>query len=238
MLVNAGKLQILTVAAMLVLISGGIGAYAHNSYLPSSGAPAAPVAAHDHDGNSTSPMFKSSNTVTTFSSTMSSTSTISSTYSGPLCQPPSTGKSNKLVLPITATGSSTGSIYFTDGKGCLASITTEGGVFNVQIGLRYAKSVTQYNVVLVANGTSYALGNMVTGPEGQGQMDNQVLLKPGTYIVSIQIFDTSSNPGQSTLVLQTAQGTIVSPPFPASYGSGSHSGSGQGGSGDSGNSGD
>jgi hypothetical protein len=70
-------------------------------------------------------------------------------------------------------------------------------------------------VVLVANGTSYTLGNMVTGRGGAGEMQNQVLLKTGTYVVSIQIYDTSSNPGQSTLVLQTGQGTIVSPPFPA-----------------------
>jgi len=91
--------------------------------------------------------------------------------------------------------------------------------------------VTQYNVVLVANGTSYTLGNMVTGPEGAGQMQNQVLLKTGTYVVSIQIFDTSSNPGHSTLVLQTGQGTIVSPPFPAA-----NSGD-QGGQGNQGNSG-
>jgi len=89
-----------------------------------------------------------------------------------------------------------------------------GGIFSVQIVLRYAKPVTQYNVVLVANSTSYTLGSMVTGPDGSGQMQNQVLLKPGTYVVSLQILDTSSNPGQSTLVLQTAQGTIVSPPFP------------------------
>jgi len=56
---------------------------------------------------------------------------------------------------------------------------------------------------------------MVTGPNGAGQMQNQVLLKTGTYIVSLQIFDTSSNPGQTTLVLQTGQGTIVSPAFPS-----------------------
>ena len=41
MQVNAGKLQILTVAAMLVLISGGIAAYAQGQSAPSAGAPAA-----------------------------------------------------------------------------------------------------------------------------------------------------------------------------------------------------
>jgi len=231
MQVNAGKLQLLTVAAMLVLVSGGIAAYAHNTYAPSTGTPAAPVAAADD--NSASSMFTSTDTTTTFSTSTSTTSTISSTTSEnhTLCQPPSTGKVGRLVLPITATGSSTGSIAFTDGRGCLASITTVGGVFNVQILLRYATPVTQYNVVLVANGTSYTLGNMVTGPEGAGQMQNQVLLKTGTYVVSIQIFDTSSNPGHSTLVLQTGQGTIVSPPFPAA-----NSGD-QGGQGNQGNSG-
>jgi len=237
MQVNAGKLQILTVAAMLVIVSGGIAAYAQNQSA-SSGTPAAaaPVASAANDNNSTSSMFASTDTETTFSTSTSTTSTISSTTtttseSHTLCQPPSTGKVGRLVLPITAVGSSTTSISFTDGRGCLASITTVGGIFNVQILLRYATPVTQYNVVLVANGTSYTLGNMVTGPEGAGQMQNQVLLKPGTYVVSIQIFDTSSNPGHSTLVLQTGQGTIVSPPFPAA-----NSGD-QGGQGNQGNSG-
>jgi hypothetical protein len=94
--------------------------------------------------------------------------------------------------------------------------------------------VTQYNVVLVANGTSYTLGNMVTGQDGTGQMQNQVLLKPGTYVVSIQIFDTSSNSGQSTLVLQTSQGTIVSPPFPAADSTQPPNQGNQGGQGQSG----
>lgn len=202
---------------MLVLVSGGIAAYAHNAYAPSTTPGAAAPVAADHNNNSTSSMFTSSDTTTTFSTSTSTTSTISSTTSEnhTLCQPPSGDKVGRLVLPITAAGPSTGSIAFSDGRGCLASITTVGGIFNVQIALRNAAPVTQYNVVLVANGTSYTLGNMVTGPEGAGQMQNQVLLKTGTYVVSIQIFDTSSNPGHSTLVLQTGQGTIVSPPFPA-----------------------
>jgi len=116
---------------------------------------------------------------------------------------------------------------FAGTKGCVASITTLGGVFNVQIALRFAKPVTQYNVVLVANGTNYVLGNMVTGHEGSGQMQNQVLLKTGTYVVSIQIFDTSTTPGTNTLVMQSAQGTIVSAAFPAAGAYTGHSEPGQ-----------
>jgi hypothetical protein len=246
MQVNAGKLQILTVAAMLVLVSGGIAAYAQNQYAPSSGTPsaAAPGASAAHDDNSTSSMFASTDTTTTFSTSTSTTSTISSTSTTTsanhtLCQPPSTGKVGRLVLPITANGSSAGgSISFAFSKGCFASITTVGGIFNVDIALRHANAVTQYLVVLVANGTSYTLGNMVTGRDGAGAMQNQVLLKTGTYVVSIQIFDTSSNPGHSTLVLQTGQATIVSPPFPtADSGQQSNQGSkdGQGDKGESGN---
>jgi hypothetical protein len=190
MQVNRGKLQILIVAAMLVLVSGGVVAYAQ--------------------GQSTSSASSDSSSTTT--------STTITTSNQTLCQPPTPAPVGRLVLPITATGASGSagsSISFSNGRGCLASISSVGGVFNVQIALRSAKPVTQYNVVLVANGTSYTLGNLVTGPAGNGQMDNQVLLKTGTYLVSIQIYDTSSNPGQSTLVLQTGQGTITSPPFPA-----------------------
>jgi hypothetical protein len=240
MQLNAGKLQILTVAAMLVLISGGIAAYAQAQYAPSSGAPAgaAPGASAAQDNNSTSSMFTSTDTETTFSTSTSTTSTISSTTTAnhTLCQPTTPVKVGRLVLPITAVAanSSSGSISFSFSRGCFASITAVGGIFNVDIALRYAKPVTQYMVVLVANGTSYTLGNMVTGPGGAGQIQNQVLLKTGTYVVSIQIYDTSSNPGQSTLVLQTAQGTIVSPPFPAANSSQQPV---QGGQGDQGNQG-
>ncbi len=208
MQVNTARLQILIVAAMLVLVSGGVVAYAQGQSAPSAGAPATilTVALAGSDSNST----------TTSNST--STTTTITTANQTLCQPPTPVKVGRLVLPITATGASgsaSSSISFSSGRGCLASITSVGGIFNVQIVLRFAKPVTQYNVVLVANGTSYTLGNLVTGPAGNGQIDNQVLLKTGTYVVSIQIFDTSSNPGQSSLVLQTGQGTITSSPFPA-----------------------
>ncbi len=210
---------------MLVLVSGGIAAYAKNQSVSAANASApAQVALVPDTTNSTS----SSTTTSTSTQTTSSSSTVTSTVTvtttassttttppAPLCQSPSATEVGRLVLPITAAGAtSTGSISFPISKGCIAYITSVGGIFNVQIVLRYAKPVTQYNVVLVANSTGYTLGSMVTGPDGSGQMQNQVLLKPGTYVVSLQILDTSSNPGQSTLVLQTAQGTIVSPPFP------------------------
>ena len=186
MQVNTGKLQVLIVAAMLVLISGGVVAYAQAQSTSSA------------------------------SSDSTSTTTSTTTTNQTLCQASTPVPVGRLVLPITATSATAGnSISFTNGRGCTASITSVGGVFDVQIALRFAKPVTQYSVVLVANGTSYTLGNLVTGQAGNGQMDNQVLLATGTYVVSIQIYDTSSTPGTSTLVLQTGQGTITSPPFPA-----------------------
>ena len=226
MQVSTGKLQILTVAAMLVLISGGIAAYAQNQPFSTAITPAgaSPIGLADST-NSTSTTSTSSTSstasTTTVTSTVTATTTATSTASTTtanytLCTPPtSAGTVGRLVLPITpTTQAAQGSISFSDNKGCVASIESVGGVFNVQVILRYAKPVTQYNVVLVANGTTYALGNMVTGQNGAGQIQNQVLLKTGTYVVSLQIFDTSSTPGHSTLVLQTGQGTIVSPPFP------------------------
>ncbi len=209
MQVDTGKLQILTVAAILVIISGGIAAYAQDQ--SSSTTSATTVAASNSTNSTNSTSIQTSSTgKANAADALASPATANST----LCTPATASKVGRLVLPIVPSGSQAGTISFADNRGCHASITTVGGVFNVQIVLRFAKPVTQYNVVLVANGTSYALGNMVTGQEGAGQMQNQVLLKPGTFSVSIQIFDTSSTPGQSTLVLQSAQGTIVSPPFP------------------------
>jgi hypothetical protein len=63
-------------------------------------------------------------------------------------------------------------------------------------------------------------------------MMNQVLLKTGTYLVSIQIFDTSTTPGTPTLVMQSAQGTIVSAAFPAAGAYTGHSATGNTGSGE------
>jgi len=200
MQVTARNLQILTASAILVLISGGIAAYAQDqSATANTSVAGAPIA-------------QATTTTSTTTSTTSTTTTTTTSYT--LCQSTSAGQVGKLVLPITTTGSSTGTISFSDSKGCLASIKSAGGVFDVQIALRLTKPLTQYNAVLVANGTAYALGSMVTGPSGAGQMDNQVLLATGTYVVSIQIFDASTNPGHSTLVLQTGQGTIVSSPLP------------------------
>src|SRR5712692_7442006 len=201
---DTGRLQILTAAAILVLISGGIAAYAQDKNFPLQ-----PIGAADQVSSSSSTSSSSSSTSASSTSTAAAAVTTSTT-AGPLCTPPAApGQVGRLTLPISPGQSQAGTVVFAGSKGCVASIATIGGVFNVEITLRYAKPVTQYNVVLVANGTSYTLGNMVTGPDGAGQMQNQVLLKTGTYAVSIQIFDTSTTPGQSTLVMQSAQGTVV-----------------------------
>jgi hypothetical protein len=226
MQVNTGKLQILTAAAILVLISGGIAAYAQEKNFSLQ-----PLAAADQQ-SSTSTSTSSSNE-TSKSTAAAAVTTTTTTTAGPPCTPPvAPGQVGRLTLPISPGQSQSGTIVFAGSKGCVASITTIGGVFSVEITLRYAKPVTQYNVVLVANGTSYPLGNMVTGPEGSGQMQNQVLLKTGTYTVSIQIFDTSTTPGTSTLVMQSAQGTIVSAAFPAPGTNSGHSQPGSAGNGE------
>ena len=208
--VDTGKLQILTAAAILVLISGGIAAYAQDKNFSIQ-----PIAAADQLASSTTTT-SSSNETSSKSTNAAAVTTTTTTTAGPLCTSPvAAGQIGRLTLPISPGQSQVGTVVFAGSKGCVASIATVGGVFNVEIALRFAKPVTQYNVVLVANGTSYTLGNMVTGPGGSGQMQNQVLLKVGTYAVSIQIFDNSTTPGQSTLVMQSAQGTVVSAAFPA-----------------------
>jgi hypothetical protein len=185
---------------MLVLISGGIAAYAQDPSSPAgSAAAAAAVSTTTSTTNSTS------------TTTMVVTSATSATSANrTVCAPPT--QVSRLTLPITSVTVPTEAAF--DTRGCFASIATVGGIFNVHIILRYAKPVTQYHAVLVANGTSYPLGNMVTRRDGIARMHNEVLLTPGTYIVSIKIFDDSSTPGQSTLVMQTGQDTIVSHAFP------------------------
>jgi len=208
MQVSTGKLQVLTVAAMLLVISGGIAAYANGQNVALD---AVTSSSSSSSSSSTSSSSSSSSSTSTATSAITTTST-----PGPLCTSPTAQKEGRLVLPIgPSSAQASGSIMFGDGNACYASIQTAGGVFSVNVVLRYAKPLTQYNLVLVANGTSYVLGNMVTGPSGSGEASNQVLLKTGTYAVSLQIFDTSSTPGQSVLVLQSATGTLMSAAFPA-----------------------
>jgi len=254
--VSTGRLQILTAAAILVLISGGIAAYAQNQSFSAAIAPVAQPNASTTTTTPSSPVqYDSAPTTSTFTTTITSTTTLTTTKTvttsqtssttstttstTPLCTPPTQpGQVGRLVLPITPTGQAQqGAISFSNGKGCVASITAIGGIFSVELVLRYAKPVTQYEAVLVANGTNYPLGNLVTGPDGSGQMQNQVLLTPGKYVVSVQIFDVSSTPGQSTLVLQTGQGTIVSPPFPTPNTSNQNNQSDHGDTGSTGDSG-
>jgi hypothetical protein len=205
MKVSTQKLQILTAAAIFLLISGGIAAYALNQ-------PASAGAAGADQTTTSSTAQNSTSTATSGSSTMTTTS---GNYT--LCAP---GASHigRIVLPIKPTQSimanGTDAITFAKTTSCYAAITTVGGIFSVHVLLRHTKPVTEYHVVLVANGTAYPVGSMVTGPAGNGRMLDQVLLKPGKYDVFLQFYDISSSPGHSTLVLQSAQGIVVSPPFP------------------------
>ena len=170
--VDPGKLQVLTAAAILVLISGGIAAYAQDKNFSFQ-----PIAAADQAASSTTTTSSSNETSsTTKPMDAAAVTTTTTTTAGPLCTSPvAAGQVGRLTLPISPGQSQVGTVVFAGSKGCVASIATVGGVFNVEIALRFAKPVTQYSVVLVANGTSYALGNMVSGPEGSGQMQNQIL---------------------------------------------------------------
>jgi hypothetical protein len=205
MKVSTQKLQILTAAAIFLLISGGIAAYALNQ--PDSGG------ASGADQTTTTTSSATQNSTSTATSGSSATTTGNYT----LCAP-GTSHIGRIVLPIKPTQSvmanGTDAITFAKTTSCYVAITTVGGIFSVHVLLRHTKPVTEYHVVMVANGTTYPVGSMVTGPAGNGRMVNQVLLKPGKYDVFLQFYDVSSYPGHSTLVLQSAQGTVVSPPLP------------------------
>jgi hypothetical protein len=217
MKIDTNKLQILTAVAILVLVSGGIATYAQVQSTSSSTSSTIGSASAS-SSSSTSTQTSTSTSTSTVTSTVTATNTTTTTSTpAPLCaNPAAAGQPGRLILPISPSQSQaqSGTIVFTKDGGCVASITTVGGIFYVDIQLRHAKPVTQYSIVLVANGTGRTLGNLVTGPDGAGQIRDQLLLTTGTFAVSIQIFDTSSAPGQSTMVMQSSTGTIVSPPFP------------------------
>ncbi|MDA4116737.1 MAG: hypothetical protein OK455_00135 [Thaumarchaeota archaeon] len=219
MKIDTNKLQVLTAAAILVLISGGIAAYAQDQANSSSSTSTSSSSISNSTSATSSTSTSASTSTSTEKSAVTTTATTTTAASTPtaLCTPPTAaGQVGKLTLPISPSQSQSqaGTIVFSGDHGCVASITTVGGIFNVAIQLRYAKPVTQYVIVLVANGTSHTLGDLVTGQDGTGAAQNQVLLTPGTYVVSIQIFDASSTPGQNTLVMQSSSGTITSPTFP------------------------
>jgi hypothetical protein len=197
----------LTAAAIFLLISGGIAAYALNQ--PDS----AGAAGADQTTTTTTTSSATQNSTSTAASGSSTTTTGNYT----LCAP-SASYVGRIVLPIKPTQSvmanGTDAVTFAKTTSCYAAITTVGGIFSVHVLLRHTKPVTEYHVVLVANGTAYPVGSMVTGPAGNGRMLDQVLLRPGRYDVFLQFYDVSSSPGHSILVLQSAQGVVVSPPFP------------------------
>jgi cytoskeletal protein RodZ len=138
--VDTGKLQIPRAAAILVLISGGIAAYAEDQTSSKTNTTSTTTDVASGTSTTSSSSSQTSSTSTTSTGTAAATTTTSTTTAiTPLRTSPSAaGQVGRLILPITSSLSQIGSIQFSDSKGCVVSITTAGGVFSVQISLRYA----------------------------------------------------------------------------------------------------
>src|SRR5256885_2447473 len=117
MQVDTGKLQILTAAAILVLISGGIAAYAQDKNFSIQ-----PIAAGNTLASST-PTTSSSNETSSKSTNAAAVTTTTTTTAGPLCTSPvAAGRVGRLTLPISPGQSQVGTVVFAGSKGCVASI--------------------------------------------------------------------------------------------------------------------
>src|SRR6266849_82269 len=118
---DTGKLQILTAAAILVLISGGIAAYAQDKNFSLQ-----PLAAADQQSSSSTTTSSSNETSSSTKSTTAAAVTTTTT-AGPLCTAPAApGQAGRLTLPISPGQSQVGTVVFAGSKGCVASITTLG----------------------------------------------------------------------------------------------------------------
>src|SRR5437879_320487 len=119
MQLDTGKLQILTAAAILVLISGGIAAYAQDKNFSLK-----PLAAADQQSSSSTTTSSSNETSSTKSTTAAAVTATATTAAGPLCTAPAApGQAGRLTLPISPGQSQVGTVVFAGTKGCVASIT-------------------------------------------------------------------------------------------------------------------
>ncbi|MDV3278695.1 MAG: hypothetical protein LYZ69_09585 [Nitrososphaerales archaeon] len=96
-------------------------------------------------------------------------------------------------------------------------VEVDGLILDIQAHVERLNASTQYTLALLVNGTSHALGTMVTSEEGGGEIHAQFnATKPGTYLIGVSlllggVLALKSDPSSRTVVLaQSATNTSES----------------------------
>ncbi len=203
MKLHATKTQIITAAAVLLLLGGFTTVFA----LPTN--PGQPASATTSISSAPLPTVSKSSTTTTTVAPTATTSIV-------ICNPISATSATCIPLcptffdlklnPVPVLNAATTYRYGTGH----AILTIRGDAIYLQAVINNANPLTQYSITLDINGVSHLLATMVTDQNGNGQVTAQILLQNGVYAISVQVFDTSSFT-LPTLVLQSASVTVKLP---------------------------
>jgi hypothetical protein len=201
--------QIMTAAAVLLLLGGFTAAFAYTAQGQANVQSTAPLPTASKSttySTSVGPTATTTSvgpTATTTSSTTKTVTCLSTTAAcGPICPDYFVLKLNPVIVP-------TASSVYRYGSG-EAILTIRGDAIYLQAEINRANPLTQYSITLDINGVSHLLATMVTDQNGNGQVTAQILLQNGVYAISVQVFDTTSF-SSSTLVLQSASVTVMLP---------------------------
>lgn len=88
------------------------------------------------------------------------------------------------------------------------NISVDGQVLRLKMEIHRANPTTQYGVSLSVNGTSTRIGSFVTNHEGNGQVRAEVKLDPGTYLIGVLVYDTSTFT-DPTLVMTGSPSSLI-----------------------------
>lgn len=88
------------------------------------------------------------------------------------------------------------------------NISVDGQVLRLRMEIHRANPTTQYGVSLTVNGTSTRVGSFVTNHEGNGQVRAEVKLDPGTYLIGVLVYDTSTFT-DPTLVMTSSPSSLI-----------------------------
>jgi hypothetical protein len=195
------RTQIVTAAAVLLLLGGFTAAFAYTNSSSGSGQTAQ------------LPMSSTSSTTTSVSPTATTTATSTSTvFKCPpnstmcirLCQTFFNLKLNPVPVPVASSAYDYGTGH--------ALLNIRGNVASVQAYISRAQPFTQYSIALDVNGVTHQIATMVTNQNGNGEIVAQILLQNGVNAISVQVFDTT-NFSSPTLVLESTTITLTIPPI-------------------------
>ena len=214
------RTQIITAAAVLLLLGGFTTAFAYPAHASSSGGTATTST------SSTVQPTASTSTSTSASTSTKSTSTTSVSLTGSVSKTATTtsiavitcGPTAATCIPIcrnyfdlqlNPVPIPSGLSSYRYGVGHVI-LSIQGDAIYMTATINNAMPLTEYDITLNINGANHLLATMVTNQRGDGEVTAQILLQNGVYSISAQVFDMTNFSSQ-TLVLQSVSVTVTLP---------------------------